>query len=254
VDFIEYYIQLIKTILMKISENPDNRLLIRMFCNTKYPNFPLLTYISILAADTNELIGVTAQQCILILVDMINENKMYSIYLCEPPMLTFVARLATEFIKPNSDREGICKYLADLMYEMKSSEVPLMLISNILCNVIIVSSLPMKISIALEFVERFCKCVEIRILEYQEIDRNSYYRQRNEKEKESTHTRKSSSDNLVIICSTFYRVLIKYLSNMFINGIYLAATIQFTLPSSDPCPAFPLKVTYPSAQLLFKIL
>lgn len=62
---------------MKISEHEENKSLIKMFCNNKYPNFPLLTYTTILASDTNELIKVTAQQCILILVGMINERKMY---------------------------------------------------------------------------------------------------------------------------------------------------------------------------------
>jgi hypothetical protein len=123
-----------------------------MFCNTKYPNFPLLTFTTILAGDFNELIKVTAQQCILILVSMINEKKIYSIYLSEPPMLVFVVRLATEFLKPETDHEGICKYFADLMYELRSNQVPLLLISNILCNIIIISSLPHKTLIALNFI------------------------------------------------------------------------------------------------------
>ncbi len=67
-------------------------------------------------------------------------------------MLVFIVRLATEFLKPGTDHDGICKYFADLMYELKNNRVPLMLISNILCNVIILSSLPNKISIALSFI------------------------------------------------------------------------------------------------------
>lgn len=115
-DFIEYYVQLLKTILMKITEKEENRSLIKMFCNNKYPTFPLFTYCTILACDPNELIRVTAQQCVLILVIAINETNTYSIYLSEPPMLVFIVRLATEFLKPGTDHEGICKYLADLMF------------------------------------------------------------------------------------------------------------------------------------------
>jgi hypothetical protein len=84
-----------KTILIKISSPEENRLFIRLFCNDKYPTFPMLTYITIIAGDPNELIKVTAQQCILILVNMINENKIYSVHLSEPPMLVFIVRLAT---------------------------------------------------------------------------------------------------------------------------------------------------------------
>ncbi len=67
-------------------------------------------------------------------------------------MLLFIVRLATEFLKPDTDHDGICKYLADLMFELKNNRLSLLLISNILCNVIIVSSLPQQTTIALSFV------------------------------------------------------------------------------------------------------
>ncbi len=67
-------------------------------------------------------------------------------------MLIFIVRLATEFLKPDTDHEGICKYLADLMYELRNNRTPLFLFSNVLCNVIIISSLPKKVHIALSFI------------------------------------------------------------------------------------------------------
>lgn len=67
-------------------------------------------------------------------------------------MLIFIVRLATEFLKPDTDHDGICKYLADLMYELKGNRIPLFLIANILCNVIIVSSLPNQTTVALSFI------------------------------------------------------------------------------------------------------
>jgi hypothetical protein len=80
-EFVEYYVQLMKTILMRISEHQCNRFLIRMFCNERYPTFPLLTNATILAVSANELIKVTAQQCILIIVGLINEQQIHTRYL-----------------------------------------------------------------------------------------------------------------------------------------------------------------------------
>lgn len=170
-EFVEYYVQLLKTILMKISEHEQNKSLLRMFCNNKYPNFPLLTYSTILACDANELIRVTAQQCILILVGMINEKKLYEMYLSEPPLMIFIVRLATEFLKVDSDHEGICKYLADLMYELRNNRKSLFLVSNIVCNVIIVATLPKKITVSLSFIESFTRAIEIRVLEHKGINK-----------------------------------------------------------------------------------
>lgn len=48
-----------------------------MFCNSKYPTFPIFTYVTLLAIDKNELIRVTAQQCILILLRILNEKQIY---------------------------------------------------------------------------------------------------------------------------------------------------------------------------------
>lgn len=79
-------------------------------------------------------------------------------------MIVFIVRLATEFLKVGVDHEGICKYLADLMFELKNNRVPLMIISNILCNVVIVCNLPHQLSTALSFVELLTKSIETRVL------------------------------------------------------------------------------------------
>ena len=115
-EFIEYYVQLLKTILMKVTENEENKSLIRLFCNNKYPTFPILTNSTLLATDSNELVKVTAQQCVLILVGIINDRDLYSAYLMELPMLAFFVKVTHEYLNPEADHEGIIKYLADLIF------------------------------------------------------------------------------------------------------------------------------------------
>jgi hypothetical protein len=52
------------------------------------------------------------------------------------------------------------------MYELRSNTIALLLINNILCNIIIVSSLPRKTIIALKFIELLSKSIETRIRDY----------------------------------------------------------------------------------------
>lgn len=70
---VEYYIQLLKTIIMKISIHKNNSL-IKLFCNNRYPSFPLLTMVTLLGTSlTREvLVKVTAHQCVLLLIALIN--------------------------------------------------------------------------------------------------------------------------------------------------------------------------------------
>lgn len=72
IDSIEYYVQLLKTIVLKLSNG--NNSLIKLFCNNRYPSFPLLTAIVTLATyfQKEELVKVTAQQCLLELTGIIN--------------------------------------------------------------------------------------------------------------------------------------------------------------------------------------
>ena len=67
----------------------------------------------------------------------------------------------------------------------------------------------------------------------------------------------SACDNLVIICSVFYRIIIKYLTNKYINATYLAAytIICPTLTSEQQVQtSLPLKISYPGIQAQCKIL
>lgn len=79
---IEYYVQLLKTIIMKAG-GEDNHFLIRLFCNKRFPTFPLLTAPTILAVSpkVDELVRITAQQCVLLLINLINTARTGLVYL-----------------------------------------------------------------------------------------------------------------------------------------------------------------------------
>ena len=67
----------------------------------------------------------------------------------------------------------------------------------------------------------------------------------------------ASCDQLVIICATFYRILIKYMTNKYLNSSYLSAYISlcFTNRKAEENEiSLPLKVTYPGAQALWKMM
>ena len=59
---------------------------------------------------------VTGQQCLLIIIGMINEREMMKGYLVQLPMILFFFRITSEYNKKNSDKEGIIKYLVDLSF------------------------------------------------------------------------------------------------------------------------------------------
>lgn len=150
---------------MKISENEDNKSLIKLFCNNKYPTFPILTNSTLLATDPNELVKVTAQQCVLIIIGMINAQQLFTTYLYEMPMLVLFAKISTEYLIEGADQEGIMKYLADLVFELRKNSVPLLLLANIISNVIITQSLPSNYALALNFVDSLTHSIYLRIRE-----------------------------------------------------------------------------------------
>jgi hypothetical protein len=86
---IEYYIQLLKTMIMKMSNGKDE--LLKLFCNGRFPAFPLLTVVTVLGIDnTHEyLVRVTAHQCLLLLINLINEKQTGRAYLTELQMVVF---------------------------------------------------------------------------------------------------------------------------------------------------------------------
>ena len=67
-------------------------------------------------------------------------------------MLAFFIKITSEYFSPDADHEGIIKYLADLIFELRKNNVPLLLLTNIISNVIITQSLPSLYHKALEFI------------------------------------------------------------------------------------------------------
>lgn len=67
----------------------------------------------------------------------------------------------------------------------------------------------------------------------------------------------TACDNLVVICSTYYRIIGKYLTNKYLNAVYLAAYATFCTQSSEEEQketSLPLRVVYPGLQAQVKIL
>jgi hypothetical protein len=60
-----------------------NEFLIRLFCNKRFPSFPLLTVVTVLGVseEVDELVRITAQQCVLLLINLINSVKTGLVYL-----------------------------------------------------------------------------------------------------------------------------------------------------------------------------
>lgn len=89
----EYYVQLLKTIILKISHG--NSSLIKLFCNNRYSSFPLLSMAVTLASAYNkeELVKVTASQCVLQLIAIINEKRVGKGYLTDLQMVIFYYEL-----------------------------------------------------------------------------------------------------------------------------------------------------------------
>lgn len=67
-----------------------NPSLIKMFCNNRYASFPLLCQVCYLATQSpEELVRVTAKQCVLLLINLLNEKRVGCGYLVEVQMAVF---------------------------------------------------------------------------------------------------------------------------------------------------------------------
>jgi hypothetical protein len=75
--------------IMKMSNAKDK--LIKLFCNSRFPTFPLLTVVTVLGIDrTHEyLVRVTAHQCVLLLINLINDKQTGKRYLTELQIVVF---------------------------------------------------------------------------------------------------------------------------------------------------------------------
>jgi hypothetical protein len=73
---------------MKMSNGHPS--LIKLFCNNRYSSFPLLFQITYLAVNAHEeLVKITAQQCVLLLINLLNKKKVGCGYLSEIQMAVF---------------------------------------------------------------------------------------------------------------------------------------------------------------------
>ena len=64
--------------------------LIKLFCNNRYASFPLLGQTTLLAIYAEEeLVRVTAQQCVLMLIGLLAKKKVGEGYLVETQMAVF---------------------------------------------------------------------------------------------------------------------------------------------------------------------
>lgn len=85
---VEYYVQLLKTIILKINNGHNS--FIKLFCNNRYFSFPLLCQTCFLATHASEeLVRVTARQCVLVLVGLLVRKKVGEGYLVEGQMAVF---------------------------------------------------------------------------------------------------------------------------------------------------------------------
>lgn len=140
-EYIEYLSQLFKTIIMRIKESERSVDLIYLFYNTKFPNFPLFSYSTLLAINKSELVRVTSQQCVLLIINMFSQKKLNSNFLAELPMLMMVYQLISEFTSPKCDQDGLMKFLTDLLFELRHFRMVLLLINNFIFNYMGVANL-----------------------------------------------------------------------------------------------------------------
>jgi hypothetical protein len=137
VEAVEYYVQLLKTIVLKISAQGNNSL-IKLFCNSRYPSFPLFSAVVTLASSDHreELVRVTARQCLLQLTALINEKQVGRGYLTDLQMVVFLYEFTSSM--QEGDEEGQLKYLTDLLFALRDNPIALSLLLSAFTNNVIV--------------------------------------------------------------------------------------------------------------------
>lgn len=136
VEAVEYYVQLLKTIVLKISLQGNNSL-IKLFCNSRYPSFPLFSAVATLAAADlkEELVIVTARQCLLQLAALINEKQIGKGFLTDLQMAVFLHEFTSGMHE--GDEEGQLKYIADLLFALRNNPTSLSLLLSAFTNNVI---------------------------------------------------------------------------------------------------------------------
>lgn len=84
-------------------EQENNSSLLKLFCNSKYSSFPLLTNCLILSIKINvpkeELVRVTAQHCLLEIIHIINKKKLGQHYLVNLHIIIIYYEVIQELIE-----------------------------------------------------------------------------------------------------------------------------------------------------------
>ena len=125
---VEYYVQLLKTLIMKMNHGHPS--LIKLFCNNRYACFPLLCQVTFLAIHAQEeLVLVTAQQCVLMLVSLLASKKVGEGYLVEAQMAAFYHELTLQ-LSSTKDMEGSLRYIVDLMCTLQNNLTSLTMLMN----------------------------------------------------------------------------------------------------------------------------
>ena len=132
----EYYVQLLKTMIMKMS-SVGNTSLIKLFCNSRFPHFPLLTVITMLGVEFNQevLVRVTANQCFLLLIKLLNQTKVGVEYLSEVQTIIYYHELTAVFFREGEEEQReMIRFFVDLILELRKNVVSLSIFMNLLTN------------------------------------------------------------------------------------------------------------------------
>ena len=135
---VEYYVQLLKTIILKLGA-PGNESMLKLFCNARFPDFPLLATpadIATCARNIDPMVVITAQQCVLLLVTLMARLRTGLCYLADLQMTVFyfeVGRAVAQEAKQGEEEEWL-KYLVDLVIVLKGHPVSLSVLMNSLTN------------------------------------------------------------------------------------------------------------------------
>lgn len=119
--------------MLKISSQGNNSL-IKLFCNTRYPSFPLFSAVVTLASADHkeELVRVTARQCLLQLTALINEKQVGRGYLTDLQMAVFLYEFTSSM--QEGDEEGHLKYMTDLLFALRDNPISLSLLLSAFTN------------------------------------------------------------------------------------------------------------------------
>lgn len=160
---LEYYVQLLKAILIKMGDKQPA--LLQLFCNSRFPSFPLLSACACIATlpACDELVRVTAQQGVLLLANLCDRLSTATAYFHELQMLVFYVELVNSMAEElEKGGEELLGYLCDLLLALKNNTTAVSLLMNVVTNKLIVQQL--ETGMALQWVCLF----KTKVSEWQE--------------------------------------------------------------------------------------